>query len=94
MAQQKSNGALQAPRKRASGPTQSEADRAANGMVQLKLRIGVQARERLGELAEDSGYSLSEMVEAMIDCEWDYWKEALKRRATKAKKPPAPKRGG
>lgn len=79
---------LVAPKRR-GGPTQTEAARAARGMVQLKLRIGAQARERLEELCDNSGFSLSEQVEALIDCSWIEWKEAIgrhkKRQARKRK---------
>lgn len=49
----------------------SEADiTRSTGTVQKKLRLSPQAVRRLALLAEDSGFTESEMVETMIDVAW------------------------
>lgn len=52
-----------------SGPNITEARRAELGQRRLQLRICAASLERLDALCRDSGFSRSEQVEALIDCE-------------------------
>lgn len=55
-----------------SGPNLTEARRAELGQRRLQLRICAASLERLDALCRDSGFTRSEQVEALIDCEVDW----------------------
>jgi Ribbon-helix-helix protein, copG family len=52
-----------------SGPTVPESIRQERGQARINLRVRREAVDRLDALCEDSGYSRSEQVEALIDAE-------------------------
>lgn len=49
----------------------TESELAAAGVASVKLRLSAEHKRKLQRLAEDSGYSMSDMVEAMIDVAWE-----------------------
>lgn len=58
--------------------TRTEAQRrAATGLVRLTVRLPAEALRKLRELADDSGFTLAEQVQALVDCEYDEWMDVL-----------------
>jgi hypothetical protein len=54
-------------------PDRSDAARRARGLRVLKAWLPEESLRKLDELAEDSAFSRAEMVDALIDYEYDEW---------------------
>ena len=57
-------------RKNRSGTPWTEEQRREKGWRQLKVRVGEDATKKLEDLAEWTGKTRGEIIEALIDVEW------------------------
>lgn len=58
---------------------QSNQARAAKGLVRVSVWLPKTVVEHLDELSEDSGYSRTEMIEAMIEADYEDWRRVNSR---------------
>jgi hypothetical protein len=61
-------------------PDRSDAARRARGLRVLKAWLPEASLRKLDELAEDSAFSRAEMVDALIDYEYDEWQRLKTKR--------------
>ena len=64
---------------------QSNQDRAAKGLVRVSVWLPAEAVAHLDELSEDSGYSRTEKLKAMIESDYKGWRRVTSPRAIRSR---------